>query len=145
VALLGGTIAGSLDIVYAFVAYGARGASPVDVLQSVASGLLGRDAYAGGGQTAMLGLALHFSIATLMAGGFVALSGLAPVVLRKPLLAGAIYGLVLYVFMTYVVVPLSAAYPGTPPQGYYFAGARFAHVALVGIPIAWVAAARVRR
>jgi uncharacterized membrane protein YagU involved in acid resistance len=145
VALLAGTIAGSLDIVYAFLAYGARGVSPAAILQSVASGLLGGEAYAGGGKTALLGLVLHFSIATMMAGGFVVLSGLAPVLLRKPVAAGTIYGLFLYVFMNHVVVPLSAAYPGTPPRGFLFAGALFAHVVLVGIPIAWIAAARSER
>jgi uncharacterized membrane protein YagU involved in acid resistance len=138
-AFLGGAIAGTLDMTYAFLAYGARGVSPGAILQSIASGLLGRDAYAGGAFTAALGLVLQFLIATLMAGGFVVLSRLAPLLLRRPLLTGAVYGLFLYVLMNYVVVPLSAAYPGTRPQGWMLAGALFAHVVLVGIPIAWIA------
>lgn len=45
--LWGGLIAGALDLLYAFVWYGPRGVSPVRILQSIASGLLGADAYEG--------------------------------------------------------------------------------------------------
>ena len=54
----GGLTAGALDILYAFVFYGIRiGATPTRILQSVAGGLLGREAArAGGLKTAALGL-----------------------------------------------------------------------------------------
>jgi hypothetical protein len=44
----GGLPAGGLDITAAFVIYGLRGASPVRILQSIASGLLGAAAFQGG-------------------------------------------------------------------------------------------------
>ncbi len=60
----GGVLAGALDITYAIVFnYVRSGVPPVRILQSVASGLLGRAAYSGGAGTAGLGLALHFFIA----------------------------------------------------------------------------------
>ena len=66
--LLGGLIAGTLDISYACIfSYIRRGASPVRVLQSVASGALGRISFDGGARTAALGLVFHFLIATIAA------------------------------------------------------------------------------
>ena len=47
-ALIGGTAAALLDIVYAFVWLGINDRSPLWVLQSVASGWLGRGAFTGG-------------------------------------------------------------------------------------------------
>lgn len=61
--LQGGLLAGVLDIVAAFVVYGFRGATPIRILQSIASGLLGAEAFEGGLATAALGGLLHFIIA----------------------------------------------------------------------------------
>src|SRR6185436_864518 len=66
VILLGGLIAGTLDITGACVVSWLRaGVSPIRVFQSVASGLLGAASSTGGAKTAALGLALHFLIATI--------------------------------------------------------------------------------
>jgi len=43
--LLGGLIAGTTDITYAFIFYSLRGTSPVRILQSVASGAFGAKAF----------------------------------------------------------------------------------------------------
>lgn len=138
--VLGGIVAGALDITYAITAsYFGRGTSPETLLQVVASGLLGREAYSGGVQTAALGLGLHFLMTTMMAAGFVILTQIVPAVLRVPVLSGLIYGLALFAVMNFLVVPLSAAYPGKFPQGWYLAGALFAHTVLVGLPIAFIA------
>lgn len=70
----GGLAAGLLDILYAFIVYGLPpfGLNPIDVLHSVASGWIGRDAAkAGGLATAGLGLVTHFASATSMAAVFV--------------------------------------------------------------------------
>lgn len=61
--LLGTLTVGSLDLFDAIVFFGLRGVAPIRILQSIASGLLGRPAYAGGAGTALLGLLLHFFIA----------------------------------------------------------------------------------
>jgi hypothetical protein len=61
-ALVGGMLlVGSLDITYATLFWTFRGVGPIRVLQSVAAGLIGREATVSGGtKTALLGLALHF-------------------------------------------------------------------------------------
>lgn len=137
--LSGGLVAGALDMIYACAAYGARGVAPMQILQSVASGLLGREAYRGGLASAALGLALHFTITLAMAWAFARLAAAWPLLLERTLLAGLGYGLLLYLLMNHVVVPLSAAYPGQGPTGWMLVGALFAHGFLVGLPIAVMA------
>lgn len=110
--LLGGLIAGALDIIYAFIVYGplSYGISPERVLQSVAAGWIGREAsQAGGTNTAALGLGSHFLIATLMAAIYVLAAQSFKALTKNALLWGFVYGLILYVAMNYVVTPLSAA------------------------------------
>ncbi|HWP42306.1 MAG TPA: hypothetical protein VNO14_03655 [Blastocatellia bacterium] len=58
--LLAGLSAGVLDLTAALVNAGLQGATPVRVLQYIASGLLGPDSFRGGLGTALLGAGLHF-------------------------------------------------------------------------------------
>ena len=107
--LWGGLIAGILDITYAFVASALRsGRGPVWVLQSVASGLLGANTFEGGAGTAVLGAALHFLIAFTAAATYYVLSRQFKFLVRQAVIWGLIYGIVVYVVMNYVVLPLSA-------------------------------------
>ncbi|WP_262690844.1 hypothetical protein [Kordiimonas aestuarii] len=138
--LIGGSIAGTLDILYAISAYSLRGVKPMVILQSVASGVQGAQAYSGGGTSAALGLGLHFFMTTLMALIYVLAAQVFPILTTRPVMTGAAYGVLLYLVMNYVVVPLSLAVPGRPPEGWYILGALFAHLCLVGVPIALTAA-----
>src|SRR6266581_9546475 len=66
--LIGGLIAGALDITYACVFFGIRNhVSPIRIFQSVARGALGQTAFQGGLKTAALGLFFHFLIALIAA------------------------------------------------------------------------------
>jgi hypothetical protein len=137
--LTAGLIAGFLDGMDAvvFIAW-MSGRSATRVFQFIASGALGVKSFEGGGATAALGVFFHFVIALSAAGVFYALSMKLPMVLRRPLIWGPVYGIGVFVFMHYLVVPLSAA----PKQGPLSAGALanllFSHIILVGIPIAVV-------
>ena len=106
--LLGGSVAGALDIIFAisFAAY--NGVAPVRLLQIVASGLLGTQAFAGGVPVAVLGLALHFALSFLWAGIFFGLASRVPSLTRYPFVAGAAFGVVVFLVMRLVVLPLSA-------------------------------------
>ena len=106
--LMGGLLAGALDITAAFVVYGLRGATPLRILQSIASGLLGADAYKGGLATAALGLLLHFIIAVVAAAVYWAASRKLGVLVQRPVASGLLYGVAVYLFMNFVVLPLSA-------------------------------------
>ena len=144
--LLGGLAAGILDITYAIVVSRLlRGTSAGTVLQSVASGLLGESAYDGGAATAALGLFLHFVIAFTAAAVYVLASRRLPMLVRRPWLWGALYGMAVYLFMNFVVLPLSA-FPhklSFPPL--VLARGLAGHVVCVGLPIALAAASTLHR
>jgi hypothetical protein len=129
--------AGALDILFAITFWHVRaGVPPTRILQSVAAGLLGRGSFAGGAATAALGLALHFAIVAAMAFAYHATASHWPALEARPLVWGSVYGLILYGVMNFVVVPLSAA-PSSPRDMLWVASSLFAHIALVGIPIAF--------
>ena len=87
--LIGGLIAGALDITYAFIfSYLRSGRTPAFVLQSVASGALGRRAYEGGLKTAALGLAFHFLIA--LATVYFVASRFIPFMVTQPVISGIV-------------------------------------------------------
>lgn len=143
--VLAGLIAGALDILYAIAYHGLRGIPAVRILQSVASGLLGRGAYAGGAATAALGLTVHCLITTIMAATYITASRRLPALAQRPFRWGPLYGLVLYAVMNYVVVPLSAA-PGSGRFSWIgLVGGLLAHMLLVGLPIALFARWAARR
>ena len=109
VILFGGLIAGTLDLTAACISSWFRaGVGPVQVMQSVASGLLGAGAYSGGAKTAVLGVALHFLIATVATSVFYFTSRTLGFLVEHPITAGLLYGVAVYLFMNFVVLPLSA-------------------------------------
>jgi hypothetical protein len=140
-ALLYGTFAvGVLDILDAFVFFSFRGVSPIRILQSIASGVLGRSAYQGGMRTAFLGLGLHFLVAFCIVSVYLIATRFLPGLHRRPYLYGAIYGLLAYVGMNYLVVPLSAAVVGSGPTPTpVLINGLLIHVLGVGIPSALAA------
>lgn len=139
-AILYGTLAvGVLDILHAFVVWGLRGVHPARILQSIAAGLLGRSAHDGGAPTAVLGGALHFFIAFSIVCVYHIASRRLPVLTRKWLLCGLLYGVLVYFFMNEVVIPLSAL--GRPKRFSLtlFLNGVIGHALLVGLPAAFSA------
>ena len=130
--LWGGLIAGISDISYAIIRSGTRGVSATRVLQSVASGLLGDAAYQGGIPTAIVGLGLHFMIATTIAAIYYAASRKLNFLLRWPIIFGPLYGLAVFLVMNRVVLPLSAV---SFKISFTLLGAA-CHMFFVGLPIA---------
>jgi len=143
-AALGGGVGGLLDAIYATVLWGfILGGNPTGIWQSVASGLIGKSAFDGGTATAVLGLALHFFIAFVMALVYVLASRRLPVLIARPIVMGMLYGLALYVVMNFVVVPLSAI--GFRPLNLWGAvRALLPHILFVGPAIALITARRAR-
>ena len=138
-ALVGSALtAGVLDIAYAILfSYFRSGTPPTRLLQSVASGALGRDAaYAGGAATAAIGLGFHFLIAFIITGIFFAAAARAPVLTSRPLLTGAIYGIGVYLVMNFVVIPLSRIGPRPMPATIVIVTGVLVHMFLIGLPIA---------
>jgi len=135
--VVGGSIAGALDITYAIVfSWFRSGVLPARILQSVASGLLGARAYDGGIATAALGLLLHFFIAFVIATVFFAASRKFAWLVDHAFVSGIIYGALVYGVMNLIVLPLSA-YPrrATFPLVVLATGL-FVHMFFIGLPIA---------
>jgi uncharacterized membrane protein YagU involved in acid resistance len=109
--LLGGIIAGTLDIGAASLINSAK---PTRILQAIASGLLGKSAFDGGSATVGLGLVLQWAMSIIIASLFVVAVQWRPVLKRNWVKAGLAYGVVIFVVMNYVVLPLSAI--GHPPR-----------------------------
>lgn len=135
-------VAGTLDIIYAAILTLFRGGTPADMLRFVASGPFPA-ATEWGAAGAWLGLATHFTLMALMAAIFVLFAQRRPATGASPIQWGVIYGLLTYVVMNLIVVPLR--FPAAwPPKPMSIATQLFAHIVLVGIPIALIAARRMR-
>ena len=101
-----GVVAGTIDIGAASLINRLR---PVVILQAVASGLLGKGAFAGGAATASVGLLIQWAISILIAAIYLMVTVPWPGMRRRWCLTGVLAGVVIFVIMNYLVVPLSAA------------------------------------
>ncbi len=137
--LFGGMLAAALDFAFATGFWALKGVSPQRVWQSVAAGLLGRGSFEGGTATALLGVALHYLIAMSMSLAYALAARRLRALVQRPWRYGALYGLLLYAVMNWIVVPLSAAPAGGANNPTWIACSIAAHVVLVGWPCAWFA------
>ena len=146
--VLGGLTAGVIDITYACTFWAIKtGARPTRIFQSVAAGLLGRQAaVAGGAATAALGLGLHFFIAMTVAVVYYTAARYAEALWRRPWAFGSLYGVAVFGVMHYIVVPLSAAGgTGVPRFDLVWDGLSiFMHAVGIGVPVALGARAALR-
>jgi uncharacterized membrane protein YagU involved in acid resistance len=108
--LVGGLVGGALDLAFAITFAATRGGAPTRLLQTVASGWLGEASFAGGLATAVLGLLSHFALSLLWAAIALAIARAAPRLFARPALAACLFGVVVFLAMRLVVLPLSA-YP----------------------------------
>ena len=132
----GGLLCGILDISSAIVAYYLyRRIPPTRIFQSVAAGAIGRTAaLSGGWKTALLGLAFHFLIAFTAAAVFYLASRRITFLTRHPYISGALYAEFVYLFMNFVVIPLSATARGPFIWPVLITGP-IGHIFFVGLPI----------
>ena len=146
--LLGGLAIGVLDFFDAstfFPLY--YGITFARVWQGVSAGLLGRDAaVAGGWNTALLGIFLHFVVAFCIATVYYLASRNISLLNRHPIISGLIYGIIANFVMQYVVIPLSAigVRPGSEPLGSLL-NSIIGHALLVGLPVALIASWSVKK
>ena len=130
-------VCGTLDILLAMLLTLWRGRQIEEMLRSVASGPF-PGATGMGGAGAALGLVVHFGLMAIMVAAFMLTARGRTALLDKPLLSGLVFGLVTYVVMNLIVVPLR--FPAAwPPSTLSIATQLFAHIALVGWPTAFIA------
>jgi hypothetical protein len=131
-----GLIAGILDITSAFVLAEIKGTGSIRMLQGIASGLLGQRSFEGAMATAGLGLAIHFLIAFTAAAVFYAASRKFSSLTQHAVVSGLLYGIAVYIFMYWMVVPL--AFPTARHSISRDVTAVIIHIFLIGLPIALV-------
>ncbi len=131
--LIGGLAVGVLDILKPITFSLYRGGSPIRMLQGIASGALGRSSFQGGLPTAALGLGVHFFIAFSVFATYYLVSRRAPILVRYALILGPLYGIAVYFFMQFVVLPLSAIGSVPHPVPVLVDGI-LTHIFCVGLP-----------
>jgi hypothetical protein len=136
-------VAGTLDILSAFVWTAMAGGDLAGVLPSVASGPFG-DGVAASPVAQPIGLLVHFAIMLVMAAVYVLAAERLPILKRQWLVAGLLYGLLLWLIMYGIVLQLRWDMP-FPGKGPAVLRQLISHCLLVGLPIAWIAARRAPR
>lgn len=128
-------VAGTLDIAATGAVMRAQTVPFRRLLQFVASGALGGSAFEGGAGIAAVGLVLHFLVAAIWAAIYYVSARVWPVLLVRPLLWGTLYGVVVHLAMSGVVVPLSRA-AKRPFIWKAWLTQLGIHIVCVGVPIA---------
>ena len=136
--LTGWLTAGILDITAASIWSGIYGRSPMRMLQGIAFGAFGPESLQMGWKSAAFGLFTHFLIALTATTLFVFASKALPWLAQHPFISGPLYGIVVYYFMQFVVIPLSRI-PARPTPAKSLVIGLVIHMVCVGLPIALAA------
>ena len=133
-------IAGTLDIADALIFYGLRGVPPLGLLRFIAACLLGVSALHGGMGMAALGLGIHYTITLFWSALFLLAAMRVNFLTRYAIAGGLLYGVLIYVVMNFVVLPLTRL----PPRTHHLAPAVLINGVLalmlfMGLPIALIA------
>lgn len=107
-----GVIAGTLDIGEDLIFVAFHHITPEMVFRFIASGLIGPSAAATGSGPVVLGILLHYLIALTWTAVFFVASQKLLILRKNPVISGLVYGVFVYLFMNFIVLPLSRI-----PQG----------------------------
>lgn len=134
--LSAGATAGILDITGAIIVYALiLGVTTTQrVLQSVAAGALGKEAYDGGWNTALAGLGFHFLIAFIFAAIFLLIYPAWKKWFHSPWIGGIVYGIIVWCIMNLGVLPVATGKPFSFNLKYFLYGIGLI-IFMVGIPI----------
>jgi uncharacterized membrane protein YagU involved in acid resistance len=77
------------------------------VFQYIASGLIRAQSFRMGWASVVLGVILHYTIALIWTAIFYLAARRVPIIMRRSILSGLIYGGLVYSIMNFIVLPLS--------------------------------------
>ncbi len=138
-AILYATLAvGVLDATDGVVFLGLQGKTPIQVLQYIASSLLGVSAFSDGLPGAALGLVLHFATAVVVVTIYILASRRIAVLHTQWVLLGLLYGAAVWAVMNLVVLPLTAVV-SSPLTTATLLNGLIGHAFFVGLPSAYFA------
>src|SRR5207248_6457897 len=104
----GGLLAGVFDLTQAFIGFSLMGSTPFRILQRIAGGIFGMYSRDMGWISAAVGLVCHFAVAFGAAAVYYFASRKLRLLVERPVLCGLFYGELVFLFMYFVVIPLSA-------------------------------------
>lgn len=137
--LLTGLLVGTLDITAACIQfYINTGRGPIPVLQYIASAALGPSAYSGGYEMAGAGLLFHYIIAMGFTIVFFGIYHFIPGLSKQRILTGIAYGIAIWAFMFFIVLPLSKV----PTPVFHLNKAAIAAsilIVCIGLPLSFIA------
>jgi hypothetical protein len=131
--VVGGSVAGALDLTSAFITYGSK------VPFAIAAGLLGTGAFHGGPATWLLGVLLHFFIAYSAAAVFCLSSLKLPFLKERFFVCGLFYGIAVFLVMNLIVLPLCAFHKTAPLSLRDLIQGLLVHMFIIGLPISFSA------
>ncbi|MGB6689922.1 MAG: hypothetical protein WBE76_18960 [Terracidiphilus sp.] len=129
--LVGGLVAGGLDLMSAFYTYG------IGVPRAIAGGLLGPSAFKGGAGVYALGVFLQFFIATSAATVYYLASRKLEFLKPHFLVCGLFFGIAIYLVMNLIVLPLCALHANRPIAIPGMIQGLLVHMTIIGLPIAY--------
>lgn len=121
----------------ALVSWIARGRTPMQVLQFIASGITGEHAFGDGLTSILAGLFLHCMFALVIAAVYLLAYNWVPFVRKHAFKSGMIYGLIVWLFMYGAVIPLSHV-PLQAPDPLMGGLSLMVNVFFAGVPVALV-------
>jgi hypothetical protein len=127
--LVGGAVAGTLDLITAFISYGPN------VPRAIAAGLLGRQVMHGGVAIWILGVFLHYFIAFSAATVYCLAARKLMMLKDHFVVCGIFYGIGFFLVMNLVVLPLSALHATGPYQLHGLIQGLLVHMFIIGLPI----------
>ncbi|KAA2243088.1 DUF1440 domain-containing protein [Chitinophaga agrisoli] len=132
-----GLVAGTLDItaaitVYAFIL---DKVTALQLLQSVASGVYGRQAFTGGLAMGLAGLLFHYLIALTFTTAYYLVYPYLPFLQRHPVISGIVFGIVVWSIMNLLVLPLSNCATRPLQLGPSLLGMAII-IVMIGLPVA---------
>jgi uncharacterized membrane protein YagU involved in acid resistance len=131
----GGLLAGIFDLTQALIGFSLMGSTPFRILQRIAWGIFGPHSREMGWTSATVGLLCHFTVAFGAATVYYVASRKLRLLVQRPVVCGLIYGELVFLFMYFIVIPLSAIHQATYNLATYITGP-IGHPLLVGLPIA---------
>jgi hypothetical protein len=146
IALIAGLSAAVIEMIFVLpIRYWLVGATPTAVFQFIASGALGKRAFEQGIYSVLLGIGVHTLISLVSAAVF-AMAALRWNWLRRHvILSGSACGILAFLVMSFIVLPLSAIGLSLPRSPALFALSLSIHMFAFGVPIAAVCARLIER
>ena len=128
----------TLDISAALIDSHLRyGITPLELFQYIASGILGKAAFSGGTWTALVGLLLHYFIASSWTVLFFKLYPKLKIPPAYKIISGILFGILIWCFMNLIVVPLSRAHRPLFNWNHIIIGALYI-IFLIALPISLI-------